>query len=183
MFKIALTGRARSGKDFLANEMRADFRIQTLAFGNDLKFHARNIFPHMFEGGRKPRKVIQDFGQMMRRIDENVWIRPVMNEIQRLERVQSDARWIDGIIVTDLRQPNELESLRAAGFTIVRVKAAPNVRYARMEASGDIFKIADSAHETESYIDGFDVDYEIENDGKADAAAQLREIIRKEYAV
>jgi dephospho-CoA kinase len=110
----------------------------------------------------KPREGYQRFGQLIREeFDENVWVKHLASTVEFLE----DSRKTRGIVITDLRQPNEYEWCRANGFIIVRVTAPDELRIARAKAAGDDFSAEDLSHETESHVDSFVVDYEIHNDG------------------
>jgi dephospho-CoA kinase len=180
MIKLALTGKMRTGKDYLAEALSPEYNLYRLAFGDELKRHAKAIFPQQFEANEKPRQLIQDFGQSMRRLDSDVWVRPVIDKI-RTYGFLFEMSQFDGFVITDLRQPNEFDALKAEGFVIVRVSSPLGMRIERMQANGDAFDPKDLEHETESYIDGFDVDYEITNYGNDDAVDALKFIIRKEF--
>jgi hypothetical protein len=73
-----------------------------------------------------------------------------------------------GIVLTDVRQANEVAWCRENGFTLIRVTAPDEVRIARAIEAGDDFTVHDLVHSTELAIDGFAVDYEIVNDGSVD---------------
>ncbi|MFB5588490.1 hypothetical protein ACE41I_17510 [Bacillus cereus] len=68
------------------------------------------------------------------------------------------------VLVNGVRQPNEYQRLRDEGFIIIRVNASDDLRIGRARNAGDVFTEADLGHETESHIDTFEVDYEINND-------------------
>jgi dephospho-CoA kinase len=82
-------------------------------------------------------------------------------------RVNTGAERV-GIALTDVRQANEVAWCRENGFTLIRVTAPDEVRIARAIEAGDDFTVHDLAHETELAIDGFEVDYEVINDGTVD---------------
>jgi hypothetical protein len=105
----------------------------------------------------------------MRQIDEDVWIKHVERAIKgHIDfRVGMGTDQI-GIVVTDVRQQNEVDWCRANGFTIIRVTAPDEVRIGRAISAGDSFSVHDLAHETELAIDGFEVDYDVVNDGTVD---------------
>ena len=179
--KIALTGKMRSGKSTIAEILWLDYDLTRRSFGGALKYYADKMFegssaypieieeygePCPFDGKRdtrvkKPRKLYQDFGQAMRQLDEDIWIRHVE------QAIESDKLFPDykGVVIDDLRQPNEYEWARDNGFIIVRVSADEDVRLRRAERAGDVFSESDLAHDTEQHVDGFSVDYTIVNDG------------------
>jgi dephospho-CoA kinase len=166
--KIALTGKMRSGKDTVANHLYIRHGFDRVAFGTALKKNAHEVFPWVSEFS-KPRALYQQFGQLMRDIDPDVWIKHAERAVKGAIdfRVNTGAERV-GVVITDLRQPNEYEWARANGFTIIRVTAPDEVRIGRAIAAGDDFCENDLEHETEKAIDGFAVDYEIVNDGSVD---------------
>jgi dephospho-CoA kinase len=166
--KIALTGKMRSGKDTAANHLYIRHSFDRVAFGDALKKNAHAAFPWVSEFS-KPRALYQQFGQLMREIEPDVWIKHAELAVKgAIEfRVNTGAEKV-GVVITDLRQPNEYEWAKANGFTIIRVTAPDEDRIARAKIAGDDFTEADLEHETESHIDGFAVDAEIVNGGTVD---------------
>jgi dephospho-CoA kinase len=166
--KIALCGRLRSGKDTAARHLFIDHNFDRVAFGDALKKNAHAAFPWVSEVS-KPRSLYQSYGQLMRQIDPDVWIKHAEQtvDIWINMRVNDGAERV-GVVITDLRQPNEYEWAKANGFTVIRVMAPDEDRIARAIAAGDDFSVHDLAHETELAIDGFAVDAEIVNDGSVD---------------
>jgi dephospho-CoA kinase len=166
--KIALCGRLRSGKDTAANHLYIRHSFNRVAFGDALKKNAHATFPWIYEFN-KPRALYQQFGQLMRQIDPDVWIKHAERAVKGAidYNVNTGAEKV-GVVITDLRQPNEYEWARANGFSIIRVTAPDEDRLWRAKLAGDDFNEADLEHETESHIDGFAVDAEIVNDGSVD---------------
>jgi dephospho-CoA kinase len=168
VIKIALTGKIRSGKSTVSNHLYIQHSFNEVAFGDALKKNAHATFPWVSEFS-KPRALYQQFGQLMRQIDPDVWVK----HAERAVKGAIDFNVHTGsekvcVVITDLRQPNEYEWARANGFTLIRVTAPDEDRIWRAKLSGDDFNEADLEHETESHIDGFAVDYEIVNDGSLD---------------
>lgn len=156
--KLALTGKARSGKDAIAEYLVANYRFKRFAFGDGIREVCRQLYPEQFEGRAKPRALLQGVGQSLRAFDEDVWVKRTLYEISW--------SWPHGsVVISDLRQPNEYDALIRKGFVIIRVTAPEDLRIQRMLAVGDAFNSDDLTHDTESYVDSFEVDYEIINDG------------------
>jgi dephospho-CoA kinase len=177
--KIALTGKMRSGKDLCGNHLYIKYGFDRIAFGDALKKNAHATFPWVSEFS-KPRALYQAYGQLMRQIDGEVWIKHAEQAVKGAIdfRVNTGAEKV-GVVITDLRQPNEYAWARNNGYTIIRVTAPDEDRIARARVVGDDFNEADLEHETESHIDGFAVDAEIVNDGSVDELkAQIDVILR-----
>jgi dephospho-CoA kinase len=168
VIKIALTGKIRSGKSTVSNHLYIRHSFSEIAFGDALKKNAHATFPWVYEWN-KPRALYQQFGQLMRQIEPDVWIKHAERAINGAVdfNVNTGAERV-GVVITDLRQPNEYEWCRNNGYTVIRVTAPDEDRLFRAKIAGDDFTEADLEHETESHIDGFAVDYEIVNDGTID---------------
>ena len=124
----------------------------------------------------KPRHLYQAIGQGMRGIDPNVWLKYMDRNIKR--------DGLEDIVITDVRQQNEVDMLCRAGFKMVRVRVNANhkTRVKRMVACGDVFDMAELNHETELHIETFTVDYEIFNDGNIEGLYQQIKQLLKEAA-
>lgn len=192
--RIALTGKLRSGKSTVAWHLIGNYDFERVSFGTALKSYADEIFDHLTEtitqpcpfggeytvGKRKPRWLYQKFGQLMREIDPDVWIKHAEDTVKMYERYR-DTR---GIVIDDLRQPNEYEWCRDNGYIIIRINADDGVRVERASVLRDDFDVDNLNHETEQYVDTFDVDYEIYNNGSlGELKAQVDEIMTKIYSV
>ncbi|WP_255300743.1 hypothetical protein [Bacillus cereus] len=70
------------------------------------------------------------------------------------------------VLVNGVRQPNEYQQLLEEGFILIRVNASDDLRIGRAQNASDVFTEADLEHETETHIDIFEVDYEINNNGE-----------------
>ena len=188
--RIALTGRMRSGKSAAAAYMTVKHGFKSISFAGALRRVADDLFEHLYEpiyedcpfsedgkhriSWRKPRALLQTLGQKLREIDEDVWIK----QAEQSMRVYEDMRSTAGIVIDDLRQPNEYDWARANGFIIIRVEASDDLRLERAKHAGDSFSAKDLAHDTEQHVDKFDVDYTIVNDGDMiDLKRQVDEIM------
>lgn len=175
--KIALTGKMRSGKSTVADILRYnhDFTFP-FSFADKLKNIAAQLFPVEVSQG-KPRELYQTFGQKMREIDPDIWVKHLAKSVE-FEEKRGDPY---GIVIDDLRQPNEYEWAKANGFVIVRVNANEDTRLARANKNGDVFSVEDLRHETEMHVDDFEADFDIWNDGddKAELERQVGEIVKQ----
>ncbi len=162
IIKIGLIGGMRAGKDTVAERLnRAHGFEYPIAFGSALKRLAHGLFPYVPKDP-KPRKLYQ-FMNKMREYDPDVWIK----HLEYIYGYYTEQRSTTGIVLTDIRQPNEYDWARANGFIIVKVEAPAEIRKQRAMQSDD-FSDEDMTHSTESYIDEFAYDYSITNDGSLD---------------
>ncbi len=179
VIKIALTGKLRSGKDEVAKHLYLKSYFGKVAFGDELKRLYHETFPWIPELP-KPRAGYQRYGQLMRHeFDQDVWIRHTERKVNDMisVRVNLGDEKI-GVVITDLRQPNEYEWARKSGFTVIRVTAPDVLRIERARRAGDNFTEADLEHETEQNIDSYEVDYEIINDGSlGELKAKVDEVL------
>lgn len=172
--KIGLTGKMRSGKDTLADYLVENYGFTKFAFGDALKRYVHEIFD--VNPNEKPRDIYQRFGQYCRAIDEDVWVRKCFQSIAESDRGNRVLR----PVITDIRQPNEYARCRAEGFVIIRVKADDSVRLERAREAGDKFDEESLNHETERHVDGFEVDFEIDNNGTWRGMAEQVDVIMRE---
>lgn len=126
--RIALIGRARSGKDSVAARLVSQHGYTRVAFADRLKECVLSLDPliygtmHLAEmvelngwetakSHPEVRRVLQHFGQGVRDIDPGFWIRAAFPAMHGKTRV----------VVSDVRYRNEADALRSAGFTLVRI--------------------------------------------------------------
>nr|WP_257151584.1 hypothetical protein [Bacillus thuringiensis] len=129
-----------------------------------LKDEFHRLFPHV-PRDPKPRAYYQKFGQWLREIDPDIWVKMTMDNVHKycFEDSLNKVNHKPKVLVNGVRQPNEYQQLREEGFIIIRVNASDDLRIGRAHSAGDVFTEADLTHETESHIDTFGVDYEINN--------------------
>jgi dephospho-CoA kinase len=161
--KIAVCGGIRSGKDTFAAYFTDRLGFYKFAFADGIHEVINRYFPESYDNG-KPREHLQVIGQTFRQFNPDIWVEFLDNELKDhysyfLKEEQT------GVVITDLRQPNEYKYLRENGFTIVRIVADLHTRVDRAIDQGDLFQEANFHHDTETYFQGFEVDFEIENNG------------------
>lgn len=142
--KIAIFGKMRSGKDTIGKMLIEEFNFKRYAFGTGIGNIIDKYFPEATING-KPRKHYQHIGQQLRELDPDVWVKYLLKSVEK-----------DGakrVVVTDGRQVNEAERLRAEGYTIVKVVAPEEIRIKRILESGDVFIPEQLTHETERQVD------------------------------
>ncbi|WP_149093398.1 adenylate kinase [Paenibacillus terrae] len=172
---IGLLGRLRSGKDEVARYLSDNYGYMQFAFGDELKADFHRRYPEIPRES-KPRAGYQAHGQLMRAlVDEDIWVRRCLVEVKRAYYAHLDFR----AVISDVRQPNEYDALKSAGYVLIRVEAPDAVRIDRAIKSGDVFNYADLVHGTETALDGLVADFTVDNSGSLDALhAQIDEIMR-----
>ena len=155
--KIALVGKMRSGKDTVADILQKEYKFNRIAFGDKLKELAHMIFPHV-PLDPKPRELYL-FMNTMREFHEDVWVYHLANTYNSIKNNSH------GIVITDVRQQNELDWCKKNGFTILKVVCDDVIRLERIKASGDVHKEEYLTHNTESSVDQLEFDDWIDNSG------------------
>lgn len=156
-YRIAILGQMRAGKDTVAEILKEKQYFLELKFSDGISAIIRTYFPDAEQFG-KPRQHYQHIGQSLRQLDEDVWINRLDSRLKALSSEHS-------IIVTDVRQGNEVRYLKEQGFTLIKVIADDSIRIQRIEAEGDVFSPSMFEHETEQGILHHDCDFLINNSG------------------
>lgn len=194
--RIAIIGKMRSGKSEIANRLSVIYGYTQLSFASKMKRIADELFlgsdkypiekiygecPFSDDGKyvkdiRKPRRLYQDVGEKMRELDEMVWVR----QVETLMHGYEDFKSHKGVVIDDMRLPVEYEWAKANDFIFIRVNADDEVRKKRMERKGDDMSAKEFTHDTELHVDGFAVDYEINNNGDKEALRRKVDEIMRE---
>jgi len=130
---IGITGRARSGKDTLANFLVDDHGFLKLSFAAPLRAFVADItgmtIAEMEDGpakeapldwldGKTPRYLMQTVGTEWGRemIDRDLWVKVVENKIRQARREGAA-----GVVISDVRFDNEAAFIRQWGGRVVEV--------------------------------------------------------------
>ncbi len=135
---IALFAKTRSGKDEVYNVLnRMGWNVERYAFGDAMKEKFYSVFPDI-PREPKPTKAMIEFGESMRKIDPFVWVKPTMNKmnVRKYELAQAGLN-VPSFVITDVRNWEEYNACKNAGFTMVKVWASEETRIKRMEALGE----------------------------------------------
>lgn len=164
MLRFGIVGKIRSGKstvaDLLGLELKEFYKVE---FSDALRMVTDILYPDT--KGVKNREKLIAVGQHMRKLDEDVWVNIVENWIKKAEeRNGKDFP----IIVSSVRQPNEVEMLKRNGFILIKVEADEDIRIQRCIDAGDSFNIESFNDYTETALDGMTFDYVIKNNEDLD---------------
>jgi hypothetical protein len=152
---IGITGKARSGKDTVAEILSRNFQVKRYAFAGPLKIglatmlglDGRHVSGDLKEipipefGGKSPRQMLQTLGTEWGRqlVSDSLWVDLGMSEWEKcLGRGRS-------LVITDVRFENEAEAIRKAGGVVAHVQRglAPGVAPHSSEAGVEINPFAD----------------------------------------
>lgn len=159
MVRIILLGKMGAGKDTVADILERQHCFFRFAFAGKLKIIARELFPEEFEGGNKPRALLQVVGQKMREIKKDCWTNYLLNQTEKPRYIKEHC------VITDCRYLNELEIAKQHGFIPVMVVCADDVRLNRLKARDGSFDPATFGHASETELDGVEVPWIIDNTG------------------
>ena len=179
MYKIALLGKANTGKNTVADVIQhtttidrgqGGFRRAQLAFADPIKENVRNMFPHL------PRKWLYGASKFRNEIIEGaidedgnpLTVRQALIDEGTRGRKYNPNIWLNVfqhrfdkltrkghglVIVTDVRFRDEFDYLHDGGFYIVRVKRVTDS------------KINHASETNQDSIDDSECDYVIDNNG------------------
>lgn len=162
---IGLSGRKRSGKDTVGQYLAEHHGFTLDSFARPLKDSIQLIYgwdARHTDGDLKevecpywrvtPRTVMQQMGtEMGRQLDVNIWRKSLERRLMR--RMENSKELF--LAITDVRFENEADALRALGgeiWRVVRPSLGPQTDF----------------HASETGLDGYNFDREIENDGSLD---------------
>lgn len=155
---FGLMGAARAGKDSAADYLISKYGYTKFAFGTKLKQIAHDLFG---ASKTKERGLYQWFGQECRKIDEDIWIKLLVSDVNR--SLEEDDELL--FIVTDIRQPNERLWSEDHGLEVIKIEATIEKRIDRMIARGDNYTPEQLRDKTERMIEILTHDYLIDNNG------------------
>ena len=154
---ICISGKARHGKDTVADMMRSELetrnsRVLVTHYADLLKYICKTYFGWDGNKDEAGRTLLQQVGtDCVRAQNPNFWVDFVL----QIAALFAD-KW-DYIIIPDTRFPNEISRIKEKF-------AAVHIRVVRDQAAGNLTQ-AQSVHESEVALDDVPPDYLIENSG------------------
>ena len=153
-YRIALSGKAGSGKTTLAKRLVEDFGFARLSFAGALKEELTSLLglglPEFEADKRKWRPLLQVWGSARRDVSEGYWVRKLL--------VRLPVNRGSPVVIDDLRYENEAQALKREGFYLVRLDcpSLDSIRYLRGQGMGieeaDVIRM----HPSETDLDGYD---------------------------
>lgn len=155
---IGISGKARAGKDTLADYLAQNYGFIKVAFADEIKVKCCIDFKLSYEqlyGSLKetkdhrydktPREILQAMGQFYRSINVNFWVDKCIN------KVSLDKNYV----ITDVRRDNEYYAIKNINGKIIRINR-DNILRGYISNSEDI---------SETDLVNHDFDLNIENNG------------------
>lgn len=134
---IGISGKAGSGKDTIADYLREEYGFAKIAFAEPMKTFCADLFdwggeelygPSELreivdpEWGFSPRKALQMLGtEWGRALNENMWVKIGLNKAK--QKIQDG---YPGVVITDCRFRNEIDYVKAAGGSVIRIVRGQN---------------------------------------------------------
>lgn len=172
---IAISGKARSGKDTLADKIiDSSYNVTKSALGDPIKEIYRTLYG---ETVRKDRHKLILIGQGLREKDPHIWIKVWLRKAIDDFSYQEDIR----IVVPDVRQPNEFSFFQSLGAQTVLIKANEEkrreiIRKVDGEQALDEKLLND---ETELHVDTFNADFVIFNNYDEKYEEEMIDVIER----
>jgi len=164
MIKIAIIGKICSGKTTIINKLLElkEYNFKVYNFGDYVKKYLYEIFDiNIIENINKPRKLIQDFAENMKILDNDVWIKLLKKDINK--HISRDISNI--IIVGDVRFYNEYQMLKDLGFIFIKLDINKDLQIERIKntyPNNYQEHLERLEHISEINIDNFKYDYNID---------------------
>ena len=150
--------------------------------------------PHYFTlvESLTPRKLLQLLGTECGRdiIHNNIWVNALMSRYPPKEVINAINKTTDGSygvkqpnwIITDVRFPNELQAVKDRGGITIRIIRPDFIENA---LTGEKFpvKVHRQEHESETALDNYKFDYEIQNNGTIAELIDKVEVILKQEKI
>ncbi len=148
--RLAIGHQARVGKDTFAAHVTYYTECKTVAIATGVYDIVTFCQKYLDKEVKKDTHMLQFIGFGLREYyGANIWIDSAISKIKAVAQTQPRA----AIIVTDMRFPNEMEKLKAEGFTTVKV----------VRDSRPIDR--DPNHPSETALADAEFDYVIDNNG------------------
>lgn len=185
MVKIAISGKARTGKNTIAEMMELIFQSENkkvfmTAFADPIKNQVMNWFPDtdreilwgaselrstLIPGTEQTyRQLLIEIGQLGRKFNPNIWINQTLKEVdQKMDERGEDQ--IDIAVITDNRFHNEFLAVKKDNYLSIRIIRPDNN-----------YNLDDISETDLDHLDNAEFDYVISNDSDI---SSLRKQVKK----
>lgn len=161
--RIGLSGKMCSGKSLVAQHLVKNYGFIELSFAQRLKELAEELFGVRTKDERG-RLILQQLANHLREIDANVWLRYLVASIPRTGNV----------VVSDVRYPNEYQTLKSLGFKLIRMEQDRREQHRLIVENYQGLPLILLDDYSEVALDKYKFDYHIHN-GTADSLEEVYE--------
>lgn len=150
---IIISGKARSGKNEIANILKNKLKEKTIiiSYASYLKEYAKEIIGWDGNEESKPRSFLQGLGDLVKEINPNFLIDRIIEDIEVYKN------YFDNIIISDARFIYEIENIKNKYDKVISI---------HVEGLSNDLTVEEKKHNTETSLDNYDLyDYKIINDG------------------
>ena len=168
---ILVAGRARSGKTYVAHELKNilesnNKKVIITEYSKYVKLFAKDILGWDMISEPKPRTFLQDLGNRLREYyGECYFVKRMKEDILVYEK------YADYLIISDVRMPHEISDLE--GFKPIKIKVIND--YLKTDLSEE-----ELAHITEHALDNYDnFDYILKNKDEKEIKEILENIVKE----
>jgi hypothetical protein len=195
---IGIAGKFAVGKTSVANILEANHGYVRMSIASSLKqfvneMYARDVYGSD-EGatlqksdsvlintpdGRRMvtvRQLLQDIGNQMKMIDQDIWLRGVRHQVLLWNEMGKS------VVIDDVRFPREAEYLKNIGFVNIRLSASEETRLERYFRT---YGIKPSRQEitdkSETLVDSITPDYDLDGERSAEELADVVAAIAQEH--
>lgn len=150
--RIGLSGKMCSGKSLVAEYLTKTYGFTEYSFARRLKELAKELFG-IVNKDEQGRNTMQRLAEHLRSIDPYVWVRYTVEHMD-----------MDGdLVISDVRYPNEYETLKKLGFMIVRMEQDPKEQLRLLNLNYPGLPERLLYHYSEVALDKHTFDYTIHN--------------------
>lgn len=152
-----VAGNAGSGKGEVAKLIKEYYiyKLETCAiteYSKYLKQFAKELTDWDGNPNNKPRKYLQDLGDIVRGLDDKFLINNMINDLKVYEKL------VDNVVISDVRMPHEIEDIKLNYDKVYAI-------YVVNQHSKSTLTLEEQAHITETALEDYnEFDYIIAND-------------------
>ena len=144
-----ITGKAGSGKDYLANKLKERLdNVVITRLSKYIKIIAIEL--GLWDGNEdnKPREFLQNTGDLMRAIDTNFLTKRILDDIKIYKELG-----IENVIISDVRLINEINYIKNSNYNVITIRV-------NSDKSNRVLTDSEKNHITETELDNYnDFDY------------------------
>ena len=149
-----ITGKAGSGKDYLASMLKERLdNVVVTRLSKYIKIIAIEL--GLWDGNEdnKPREFLQNTGDLMRAIDTNFLTKRILDDIKIYKELG-----IENVIISDVRLINEINYIKNSNYNVITIRV-------NSDKSNRVLTDSEKHHITETELDNYtDFDYIVDRE-------------------